>query len=332
MNYTKEQAITELESNLENHLPQLGIEKVEHEILKGLKSYPKYISPKFFYDKTGSELFEKITKLDEYYPTRTEKSILASAVENLNLNFSNISIIELGSGDASKISLLINQIPKDYIPTIKYYPIDISQSAIEKSSAILLDKFTSININGIVADFIHQKNWMPEFGNKLFCFFGSTIGNMNISEIKEFIELLGSEMEVGDSLLLGMDMVKDLNVIEKAYNDAKGITAEFNKNILNVINNLVGADFNTEYFEHLAFYNAEKNRIEMHLKATKDMVITLASEAEKIYIKNGETIHTENSHKFTTKSIMEFGFWAGLKIENILGDENKWFSLVHYKK
>jgi len=141
MNFTEDKIITDKNMNVENHLPKLGIKKVENEILKGLKAVPKYILPKYFYDKKGSELFEEITKLKEYYPTRIEKSILSTISSNINLNFSNMSIIELGSGDASKIRILINQIPKEKLQTIKYFPIDISQSAIEKSSKILLDEF-----------------------------------------------------------------------------------------------------------------------------------------------------------------------------------------------
>lgn len=332
MNYTEKRSITEKNTTIKNHLPNIGIESVEDEIFRGLKANHKYISPKYFYDKKGSELFEEITKLDEYYPTRTEKSILSTVANKLNLDFSNISIIELGSGDASKIRLILDQIPKDLIGKVRYYPIDISQSAIEKSSEILSNEFPTISINGIVADFLHQKIWVPDSCNKLFCFFGSTIGNMNISEIKEFMELLGSEMETGDSLLLGMDMVKDLDVLEKAYNDEKGITAEFNINILNVLNNLVGTNFNPEEFEHLAFYNTDNERIEMHLRAMNDVIIKFNSGNDEVYIKNGETIHTENSYKFNDQSIRYFGLWAGLKVENILNDENHWFNLVHYKK
>jgi len=332
MNFTKELIIENTNGNLENHLPKLGIEKVESEIFTGLKAIPKYISPKYFYDEMGSELFEEITELDEYYPTKTEKGILVTIASKLNLDYSNLSLIELGSGDASKIRLLINQIPKEKLSSIKYYPIDISQSAIEKSSKILASEFSSISIRGIVADFIHQKSWVPKSNNRLFCFFGSTIGNMTISETKEFLKLLGSEMGKGDSLLLGMDMVKDLNVLVKAYNDEKNITAQFNKNILNVVNKLVGLNFNADEFEHLAFYNKDKERIEMHLKAKKDMIIKTKNLSDKIFIRKGETIHTENSHKFTKESIEKFGFWAKLKVEKVLTDKNNWFSLIHFRK
>lgn len=332
MNYTKENILSYTNTDTENHLPNISKEKVINEILKGLKSNPKYISPKYFYDERGSELFEEITKLDEYYPTRTEKSILSTMVDKIDIDFSSISIIELGSGDASKIRIFMRQIPKELLLTVKYYPIDISQSAIEKSSIILANEFPLISIKGIVADFVHQKSWVPKTSNKLFCFFGSTIGNMNIAEIKEFMKLLGSIMDSGDSLLLGMDMVKDFEILEKAYNDKKKTTAEFNKNILNVINQLIGANFRTDEFLHLAFYNKEKKRIEMHLKAKKDLVVTFNSGADKLYFKSGETIHTENSYKFSEKDIKSFGNWAGLNVENVLTDNCNWFSLVHYKK
>jgi L-histidine Nalpha-methyltransferase len=332
MNYTKENVLSDSNSDIENHIPNIGKEKVVDEILKGLKSNPKYISPKYFYNKKGSELFEEITKLDEYYPTRTEKSILSTIADKINIDFTGISIIELGSGDASKIRILIRQIPKELLITVKYYPIDISQSAIEKSSMILANEFPLISIKGIVADFIHQKSWVPKANNKLFCFFGSTIGNMNIAELKEFMELIGSIMNSGDSLLLGMDMVKDFEILEKAYNDERHITAKFNKNILNVTNELIGTNFNPDEFQHLAFYDKEKERVEMHLKAKKDIVIKINSEAEELYIKSGETIHTENSYKFNEKDIKSFGNWAGLNVENIHTDNYRWFSLVHYKK
>jgi L-histidine N-alpha-methyltransferase len=332
VNYTKEETLSKEGIKLVNYLADIGIKKVKEEIFNGLKAFPKYISPKFFYDEKGSELFEAITKLDEYYPTRTEKKILSTIGKELNLDFSKLCIIEFGSGDSSKISLLLSQVPENKLSTIKYYPVDISQSAIERASEKLADEFPMININGIVADFIHQLNMIPKTGKRLFCFFGSTIGNLNTTEIKEFMKLLGTEMQAKDSLLLGIDMVKDSAVLEKAYNDNQQITADFNKNILNVINNLAETNFKSADFEHLAFYNEEKRKIEIHLKARKDMVITFESEADKIYIKKGETIHTENSHKFNKDDIKTLGFWAGLDTEIILTDDRQWFSLVHYKK
>ncbi|MDA3779773.1 MAG: L-histidine N(alpha)-methyltransferase, partial [Bacteroidales bacterium] len=267
-----------------------------------------------------------------YYPTRTEKKIISTIGDKLAIDFSNLTIIELGSGDPSKISLLLSQIPKNKLSTISYYPVDISLSAIENSAKQLAEKFPLINIHGIAADFIHQLNLLPKTDKRLFCFFGSTIGNFGTKKITEFMTVLGSEMQIGDSLLLGMDMIKDINVLENAYNDSKQITADFNKNILNVLNDLMGSDFNIADFEHIAFFNKEKRRIEMHLKAKKEMFITFNSNIESIFIKKGELIHTENSHKFDKSSIKNFGLSAGLHTEGVFTDANNWFSLLHYKK
>lgn len=332
MNYLKQEKNTREEnSGLVNHLTDIGIKKILEEIFTGLRAKQKYISSKFFYDEKGSELFELITNLDEYYPTRTEKKILSTIEQGLKLDFSELSIIELGSGDPSKIRLLLQQIPENELSTLQYFPVDISQSAIEDASKKLADEFPMISINGIVADFILQSNQVPKTGRRLFCFFGSTIGNFTMDEIEKFMKRLGAEMQEGDGLLLGLDMVKDISVLEKAYNDEQQITADFNKNILNVINVLADTDFDSDAFEHRSFYNKEEERIEMHLEARKDMVITFNSEAEKIQIKKGETIHTENSHKFKKEHIENMSLWAGLNIEKIFTDPNQWFSLVYYQ-
>ena len=333
MNFNKNEEILMVrEFKLLNYLPHIGIKQVQEEIYNGLKSFPKYISPKFFYDERGSELFEKITKLDEYYPTRTEKSILSTIVKDLDLDFSELSIIELGSGDHSKISLLLQQIAEDDLSTIKYFPVDISHSAIEKSSKKLANEFPMINITGIVADFMHQLNTIPREGKRLFLFLGSTIGNLNDNEKGIFLKLLGSEMKNGDSLLLGIDMVKDSLFLERAYNDDKQITADFNRNILIVTNKLAVTNFEPSCFDHLAFYNTSKKRIEMHLKARKDMIVNFSSGFNQIQIKKDETIHTENSCKFDREDISKMSLLAGLGVENIFTDSRKWFSLAHYKK
>ncbi len=315
-----------------NYLPNIGVANVKDEILSGLKAKQKHISPKYFYDGKGSELFEEITHLEEYYPTRAEKSIISSVGEVLDIDFKNLNIVELGSGDSSKISLLFNQIPTEELKTVTYFPVDISQSAIEKSASELIYQFSLKNIIGIVVDFFHQLKLIPKPGRRLFCFFGSTIGNFDTRQVKDFMTQLGNTMQKGDSLLLGMDMVKDITVLEKAYNDAKGITAIFNKNILSVVNNLTDSEFNISDFEHWAFFNAEKSRIEMHLRVENDVEVSVNSGTEKINLKKGDTIHTENSHKFFTADINRLASFANLEIQNILTDENRWFSLVYFQK
>ncbi len=330
MNFTQDIRVDNESIELINYLPNIGINNVREEILEGLRATPKYLSPKFFYDGKGSDLFEQITHLKEYYPTRTEKKIISSLGEKLDVSFKNLHVIELGSGDSSKISLLFNQISADELKTVTYFPVDISQSAIEKSASELIQQFSLKNITGIVVDFFHQLKLIPKPGRRLFCFFGSTIGNFDTSQARGFMKQLGNTMQSGDSLLLGMDMVKNISVLESAYNDDKGVTEEFNKNILSVVNNLTDSDFSTSGFEHYAFFNVEKSRIEMHLKALKDVEVNLGS--EKFHISKGETIHTENSCKFNLDDIERFGMWAGLETVQVFNDPNKWFSLVYYKK
>ncbi len=332
MNYIKEELLTKGQIVLKNYLPEIEAGKAREEIYNGLRGEQKSISSKLFYNEKGSELFEAITELEEYYLTRTEKSIISSLGSELDIEFSGLTIVELGSGDQSKISLLLSQIPDIDLPSIQYVSIDISQPSIEKSIENLAKEYPEISMTGIVSDFVHQRITFPNGGRKLFCFFGSTIGNLNSEEIEEFMTSLGAGMEIGDSLLLGVDMIKDPEIIEKAYNDNQQITAEFNRNILAATNHLAETNFIPQDFEHLAFFNEEEHRIEMHLKALKDMVIQLSSPDDQIAIKKGETIHTENSHKFSREHLEIIGHHAGLKIEKILADKNEWFSLVYYKK
>lgn len=331
MNFIDELTIKVGKTDIVNYLPKRGISAVQDEIITGLKSPQKYISPKYFYDQLGSELFEAITQLEEYYPTRCEKEILSSLVTQLDVNFHELDIVELGSGDASKIKTIFKQIPPEILASINYYPVDISQSALENSVQDIMEEFELNNITGIVADFLHQHDYAPRRNKRLFCFLGSTIGNFTPNEVENFIKELGEVMEEGDALLLGVDMVKDRVVMESAYNDKKGITANFNKNVLTVINSQIQSNFNTDDFDHLAFYNQVNRRIEMHLRAKSDLQITMGCTNEIIGIKKDETIHTENSCKFTVDKLEEIGKCGGLKIRQIFSDSKGWFSLVHFK-
>lgn len=332
MNYSKTETIEVKEIQVKNFLPELGIENVKQEIIDGLTLDRKFISPKFFYNKKGSELFEAITTLEEYYPTRTEKSILASVFDKIDIDFNALNLIELGSGDHSKIRLLLLQIPENVLENINYYPVDISQSAIEKAADNLLEEFPTLNITGITADFMHQLNILPNHGRRLICFLGSTIGNLTETEQNKFIEQLSSEMNKGDKLLIGFDMVKDIEILEKAYNDTKQVTAAFNLNVLDVVNQITNTNFNPQNFEHHAFFNAEKSRIEMHLIATIDQDVEVDSGKINISLNKGETIHTENSYKFTNNRINDLALKSKLKVETIVSDSKNWFNVVLYSK
>jgi L-histidine N-alpha-methyltransferase len=317
---------------IKNALPHIANKHILNEIKAGLNNPQKYISPKFFYDKEGSMLFERITHQKEYYPTRTEKSIIKDIYPNLGIDFKNLNIIELGSGDHSKIQLLLQQIPYEVRSTLKYHPIDISSSAIQKSSEQLSDIFPELKISGIVADFFHHMHQLSFSGYSLYLFFGSTIGNMSPIERWYFLKDLLYLMKPGDHLLLGMDMIKETSILERAYNDKNLITSMFNKNILSVINKYTGGNFNPELFNHNAYYNKPKQRIEMHLIAAKNMCISLPLLNQQINILKGESIHTENSHKFTSTYIKTIARIGNLQIKNIYTDEKKWYSIAHFFK
>ena len=241
-----------------------------------------------------------------------------------------VDIIELGSGDSSKISFLLDSIPAGRLGSVLYIPVDVNQAAIEGSTKILIKTFPGLQIHGVVADFEQQLNLIPGERNRLICFFGSTIGNFSREEALRFMTDLGRIMHPGGMLLLGVDMVKDRDVLEKAYNDSAGTTEKFNRNILHVINELAGTDFEPDLFDHVAFYDEERFRIEMHLKATRDMEISSPHLNGSITIRRGEAIHTENSHKFTHRHIDDLASAGGLEIQSIFTDRNGWFSLVQF--
>lgn len=313
---------------IENFLKKNSADQIEKNILMNLTGSQKKISSTFFYDEKGSKLFEKITSLPEYYLTRTEIPLIKQAADYLKESFRNVTIIEFGSGDPTKISLLLDSIPDEYRETISYVPFDVSDAAIQESCNLLLQDFPGLNIHGIIANFTTQLDVIPKKTNKIICFLGSTIGNFSKEQSKEFLSDVYEIMHPGDRLLLGFDMVKNKEIIEKAYNDSQKITEQFNKNILSVVNTLVGTDFNPENFKHIAFYNEELSRIEMHLKAIKQMEISSSKYSSHIHINKDELIHTENSHKFTIEQIKKLVASADLEIERIFADEKNWFNLV----
>jgi len=315
-----------------NYRTKRTYSKAYDEIIEGLFAEKKYISSKFFYNKKGSELFEEITKLDEYYPTRTEMSILKNVAPALFGSLKDVDIIELGSGDCSKISLLLDAIPINNISTITYVPVDVSKSAAYKSANILSNKYSNLNIDIVVANFLDQYDYLERENKKIVCFLGSTIGNLDKKQASEFVKGIAKKMNKGDQFLLGADMVKELQIVEEAYNDKKGVTAAFNRNILNTVNEITGANFNTEHFNHVAFYNQSSNRIEMHLEANVDMEINIPNQSTVLEIQKGATIHTENSHKFTQAAILDFAQNNDLKLLEIYTDSNAYFSLSLFEK
>jgi len=311
---------------------EMAMKTEVEEMLVGLMAAQKHLPCKFFYDEAGSKLFEQITRLEEYYPSWTEKSILKRHAGELMRGVEGASLVEIGSGDCSKISILLQALPRAMIKKSTYVPVDVSLSAIEESRCKLQERFGSIEVFGIVADFMQQIHLVSQHENRIFCFFGSTIGNLDRRDAVQFVAKLGKLMKAGERLLIGLDMVKDKAVLERAYNDEKDVTARFNKNILNVANKILGTDFEPEYFRHHAFFDEEIQRIEMHLVATRDMTVKSQFFERDLEIPKGQTIHTENSHKFTSYHIDEFASVSGLSVRAVYTDSNRWFTLTDYIK
>ncbi|WP_075591399.1 L-histidine N(alpha)-methyltransferase [Labilibacter marinus] len=332
MNYSEEVLQVKEQVELVDILQKSDQQSSIEEIKTGLLASKKYISPKYFYDEVGSKLFEEITQLQEYYPTNTEKRIISNLYADLKMSLSGYNVVELGSGDHTKISLFLNQVPKHELSKITYCPVDISKSAIKRAASHLSMHYPELLIRGVVADFIQQLSQLSFKGKNLFLFLGSTIGNLSKTERQTFMQQLSQVMKPGDKLLLGMDLVKDFSILEKAYNDDKKVTDKFNKNILRVVNNMMGSNLNTNDFKHHAFYNHVDDRIEMHLIANRTMTIDFPLINHKIVFKKGESIHTENSHKFNPASIKQIGDMGNLKLDNIFTDNKQWFSLSLFTK
>ena len=325
MNYTETGIFQQKKVRIKNLLPDIGIENARKEIADGLMNGRPAISSKFFYDQKGSLLFEEITKLEEYYPTRTEKGILTEMAPVLMPQNSAMEIIELGSGDCSKISILL-EAANGNMANMKYIPVDFSQSAISDAANILCRRYPQLEIEAYVADFIHQLNLIPHSDKpRMVCFLGSTIGNFSMPEAREIIRNLAGSLFKNDSLLVGFDLIKAEDILHAAYNDAKGVTAHFNKNILKVVNGVVESDFSLDDFEHKACFNAQKSRIEMHLVANKGVQVSSPFFEKDLKLSRGESIHTENSHKYSMDSIHELIVGSGLSIKNTFTDPSSWF-------
>ena len=294
------------------------------EVRYGLSKKNKKLSSKWFYDFHGSKLFEQITRLKEYYPTRTEKKILKdNKIEIANKIGKNAVLIEPGAGDIKKIGIFLSCL---YKPK-KYIPLDISEDYINKISKSFKKKFPKITITPKGYDF-SRNDKLPltiDPSENITIFFpGSTIGNFEKKDAVKFLKMLRSKFKA-KKVIIGADLVKDIPTLISAYNDKKGVTAKFNKNILQRINSELGGDINLNFYKHLVIYNKSKKRIEMRLRSKKNNKIKI--NGSKYLIKKNEEIHTENSHKYTIKSFKKLANEAGWKIEKTWVDDKKLFSV-----
>jgi L-histidine N-alpha-methyltransferase len=332
MNYSSEEIILQNRISITNLLPEIGPEEVIGELITGLRAEQKYIASKYFYNERGSLLFEEITRLEEYYPTRAEKQVLRRIAPALMRNCKGYEIVELGPGDHSKVSILLSAAGERDGEPVSYLPLDISQPALRSTAQRLVRDFPNLQIEGYALDFITQVELIRREQPSLVCFFGGTIGNFEWEDALELLRNISLQMKPGDALLLGMDLVKPRQVLHAAYNDARGVTAAFNRNILNNVNDLLETDFNPDDFEHHAFFKPELSRIEMHLLAKRDLWIHSVHLAEGIRLKKGESIHTENSHKYSLRHIREISEETGLHLKQIHKDERGWFAITQFEK
>jgi dimethylhistidine N-methyltransferase len=331
LNYKKYQ----VDSKLQYFKPNsAALEKsFADEISFSLNQHSKFISPKFFYDKKGSELFEKICELPEYYPTRTEINILKKLKGELPLYLDgSFRLVELGSGSSVKTRLILD-ILNQVQDKIEYFPIDISEILTE-SSALLQRDYNDLHITGIIDTYECGLEFLKNYDDKknLIIFLGSSFGNFTSDEGKEFLEKINSTMKDDDLFLIGLDLVKNKIILENAYNDSQGITAKFNLNVLSRINDELDADFNLNNFTHCAIYNENDQRIEMYLKSLVNQSVIISKVNISLTLKKNELIHTEHSHKYKLSQIRELMHQTGFDIENTWLDENNHFALTLVSK
>jgi L-histidine N-alpha-methyltransferase len=268
------------------------------DVREGLTSTPKELPPKYFYDDRGSRLFDEITRLPEYYPTRCEREILDRCAGRIAEASAADTLIELGSGTSEKTRLLLDAMVAGG-RLQRFVPFDVSETTLRDAAADIGREYPTIDVHGVVGDFDHHLPLLPGGGRRLVAFLGGTIGNLTPSERKRFLAELVSGFEPGDGLLLGTDLVKDVGRLEAAYDDAAGVTAEFNRNVLHVVNANLDADFDPDRFQHVAFFDLDNEWIEMRLRSRATHAVTVSGcDGLQVTFEAGEEMRTEISAKF----------------------------------
>lgn len=296
------------------------------ELVAGLSAREAYISPKYFYDALGSKLFEAICDLPEYYPTRTEAAIYATHQDAMAAAVgTGCTLIDLGAGNCAKAASLFGALqPRQYVP------VDISTDFLHQSVKGLQRRFPEIPMQPLAMDFSSTLTLPPEVDaqRRLFFYPGSSLGNFDPQQALAFLRRVRSALPGGEGgILIGLDLVKDTHVLEAAYDDALGVTAAFNLNVLKHVNELIDADFNARDWRHVAFYNARFQRIEMHLEARRDLIVRWPGARRTFH--QGERIHTEYSHKFSEQDILGLLEQAGFGGCRMWFDTRRWFAVCY---
>jgi L-histidine Nalpha-methyltransferase len=299
------------------------------DVLDGLTKPFKELPPKHLYDARGAELFDRICELPEYYPTRTERAILDGYADAIVRRTGMAELIELGSGTAAKTRVLLDAMER--AGTLwRYVPFDVAEQTVRDCAAALSEEYPGLAIHGIVGDFERHLRAVPppERGRpRVVAFLGGTIGNFPPGARRRFLRALAGLLSAGDYLLLGTDLVKDVDVLEAAYDDAAGVTAEFNRNVLHVLNRELDADFPTELFEHVAFFDPDHEWIEMRLRARRACRVTIGALDLEVDFARGEELRTEISAKFTRARVEADYAACGLELAEWFTDDDGLFAL-----
>ncbi|WP_215453930.1 L-histidine N(alpha)-methyltransferase [Streptomyces sp. ATCC 21386] len=293
------------------------------DVLQGLTRTPKTLPPKWFYDARGSELFERITELPEYYPTRAEREILVGRAGEIAAASGARTLVELGSGSSDKTRHLLDAMPGLHT----YVPVDVSESALRQAGEALVAERPGLNVHALIADFTAGLELPSTPGPRLVAFLGGTIGNLVPVERAAFLAAVRALLAPGDTLLLGTDLVKDEAVLVAAYDDAAGVTAEFNKNVLNVVDRELGADFDPDTFDHVALWNAECEWIEMRLRSRTAQTVKIPALDLAVDFEAGEELRTEVSAKFRKEGVRAELDSVGLELTRWWTDEEGRFAL-----
>ncbi|MFE2721016.1 L-histidine N(alpha)-methyltransferase [Kitasatospora sp. NPDC059327] len=299
---------------------------LHHDVRQGLTADPKWLPPKWFYDARGSELFEEITRLPEYYPTRAERAILDARAGEIAAATRARTLVELGSGSSEKTRLLLDAL-RDLGTLDSYVPVDVSESALAGAGEALALEYPGLSVHAVLADFTARLGLPPEGGPRLVAFLGGTLGNLLPAERAVFLRGLRAALDPGDFLLLGTDLVKDPGVLVAAYDDAAGVTAEFNRNVLNVLNRELSADFDPAAFEHVALWDPEREWIEMRLRSLQEQTVKIPALDLPVHFEKGEELRTEVSAKFRRERVTEELAAAGLRLSHWWTDQEGRFGL-----
>jgi len=298
------------------------------DVLDGLTKPFKELPPKHFYDARGAELFDQICELPEYYPTRTERSILQDAAERLAQATAAEELVELGSGTAAKTRVLLDALHR--AGTLKLYiPVDVTEGMVRDCAQELTEEFPGLRVHGVIGDFERHLDRVPAAqGPRVVVFLGGTIGNFPPGSRRRFLREIAKLLGPEDHLLMGTDLVKDPDVLTQAYDDAQGVTAEFNRNLLTVLNRELQADFDPEDFEHVALFDREHEWIEMRLRARRAHTTTVRDLGLSVRFEEGEEMRTEISAKFTQERVEDDLSAAGLEIVDWLTDPEQLFAIT----